>query len=100
MTDLDYRQARVTMKMPWIDANAYVPMLAAIENTAREIFGSGVKLQLTGLLTLLARTIDLMMVSMTESYLIAATVITVLMMIVLGGWKLGLWGMIPSWGWD
>ena len=96
MTDLDYRQARVTMKMPWIDANAYVPMLAAIENTAREIFGSGVKLQLTGLLTLLARTIDLMMVSMTESYLIAATVITVLMMIVLGGWKLGLWSMIPN----
>ena len=96
MTDVDYTQARVTMKMPWIDANAYVPMLAAIESLAREIFGSEVELQLTGLLTLLARTIDLMMVSMAESYLIAATVITVLMMIVLGSWKLGLWSMIPN----
>ena len=96
MTDVGYTQARVTMKMPWIDANAYVPMLAAIEELAREIFGSEVELELTGLLTLLARTIDLMMVSMAESYLIAATVITVLMMIVLGSWKLGLWSMIPN----
>ena len=29
MADVDYTQARVTMKMPWIDANAYVPVLAA-----------------------------------------------------------------------
>jgi len=96
MADVDYTQARVTMKMPWIDANAYVPVLAAIEAQAQEIFGSGVTLELTGLLTLLARTIDLMMVSMSESYLIAGTVITVLMMIVLANWKLGLWSMIPN----
>ena len=96
LVDPEYTTARVTLKMPWTDANAYVPMLDAVEALAAKIFGSDAKVLLTGFLTLMSHTIQLLMESMVESYLIASGVITLMMMLVLGSVRLGLWSMIPN----
>ncbi len=96
LVDPEYTTARITMKMPWTDANAYVPMLDAVEELAHRLFGPDTQIVLTGFLTLMSHTIQLLMTSMVESYLIASGVITVMMMMVLGSVRLGLWSMIPN----
>ena len=96
VVDSQFTQARITVKTSWADAGAYAEMIRQLESRARELFADAKALVVTGLIPLMARTIDLVMVSMVISYLIAALVITLMMMLLLTDWRLGLWSMIPN----
>ncbi len=91
-----YTAARVTVKLPWVNANAYGPVLDELDQVASRTFGELGEARITGMVPLLARTAILMIASMIDSYLIAAGIITLLMMLVLGSWKLGLWSILPN----
>ena len=91
-----YTAAHVTVKMPWVNANAYGPVLDELDQVASRAFGELGEARITGMVPLLARTAILMVQSMLESYLIAAGIITLLMILVLGSWKLGLWSIVPN----
>jgi predicted RND superfamily exporter protein len=53
-------------------------------------------LQVTGLMSLMVRAIIAAIYSMAKSYVIALVVITILMIFLIGDWKLGLLSMIPN----
>jgi predicted RND superfamily exporter protein len=52
--------------------------------------------QVTGLMMIFARTLDAMMTSMAQSYTIAAFVVTMMMILLVGHIRLGLISMVPN----
>ena len=91
-----FSKTRITMKLPWKDAATFVNLENDIRQYAIDILGPEVKVVVTGLALLMLETINAMIESTIISYLIAALVITVLMVLLLGNWKIGLLSMIPN----
>ncbi len=94
--DPEFRTARVTMRVPWMDSLFYPPILIELDRSLRRILGDAAELQLTGLLPLLARTFTATIDTMAKSYLIALAIITPLMILLIGHVTRGFLSMIPN----
>jgi len=94
--DSQFRQARFTAKMPWVDAVLYEDFIQKLERMFRQELGEEVGLHVTGMITLLGRTMGASMYTMAESYLIAVGVITLMMIFMMGDLRIGLITMIPN----
>ena len=91
-----YSKARVTLKTTWVDANQYTGLLLKLERKIEDLFGKEKSYVVTGLIPIMVKTITFLMEGMLISYLIAGAVITLLMIIMLADFRLGLWSMIPN----
>jgi predicted RND superfamily exporter protein len=96
VVDSQFSKARFTLKVPFLDAIAYGRFMKDIEGRFHETFGDDVRITVTGLLPLLSRTLYNVMLSMAKSYVIAAVVITLLMLLLIGELRLGLLSMVPN----
>ncbi|MDH3354124.1 MAG: MMPL family transporter [Chromatiales bacterium] len=96
MVDSQFQQSRFTIKMPWGDSVNYDVFVAKIEDKFNSILGDDVTVTVTGMAVLLGETVVLAMKSMADGYLIAATIITFMMIILLGNIRMGLFSMIPN----
>ncbi len=94
--DSTFSKARVTIKMPWIDAYAYKEVLEKLRTYVSTHFDDSATVTLTGLIPLLTTTISAAIDSSGISYLLAFGVIALMMMLVLGSVRLGLISMIPN----
>ncbi len=94
VVDSQYKEARITVKTTWTDANQYAGLLDQLEQIAEKLFAGNYLV--TGLIPLMVRTVNYVMQSMLTSYVIAAVVITALMMLLLTSVRMGLWSMIPN----
>ncbi len=94
--DSQFSKARFTIKMPWTDS-IYLEILSAdLERRFHQQLGDDVVVTVTGMNALLGRTMAATIFSMTESYIIAAVVITLMMILLLGSVRIGLISMIPN----
>jgi len=94
ITDTRFQHARVTLRVPLVDAVLYDEFLEDV----RAAF-SGVSEQpivLTGRSAIGSRTFGALIESMATSYLVALAVITPLMMALIGDIRLGLISMVPN----
>ncbi len=102
--DSRFQKARITIKVPWRDSLTYVPFIQEIEqrfNTAFEGLdqdGKQVKVTTTGIMSLFARILHATIYSAAQSYGIALVVITLMMIILLGNFRMGIIAMIPNLG--
>jgi len=96
LTDTRFRLARVTVQAPWVDAMTYGPFLDYIEKQSREVFQEDAEILLTGIIPLLSQTFFLAIESMTTSYIVAFVVISGVMILLIGHFKLGLLSMFPN----
>ncbi len=96
LVDINYSKARITLKLPWIDAISYASVIRNLEETTRIMFDGLAETEVTGMLALLTQTFDKMINTMKNSYLIAGIAITVMMILLIGNLKLGLLSMIPN----
>ncbi|MBW2272521.1 MAG: MMPL family transporter [Deltaproteobacteria bacterium] len=96
VTDSQFRTARVSVKVPWVDAIYYGDFLDLLSERYHEAFGGEFEITVTGLLPLLARTVHAAMLSTATSYVIAVLVITAMMIALVGNLRLGLVSMIPN----
>jgi hypothetical protein len=96
LVDSRFSKARVTLRLPWLDANSYDRILGRLEERFRAVFAEKAQITITGMTALLTRTIQHVMQTMIDSYFTAAAVTTLLMMLMSGSMKLGLVGMIPN----
>ncbi len=100
--DSRFSRARVTIKVPWRDALAYVPFIREIESRFRDAFadvridGRQIQVSTTGIMSLFARILYATMYSAAQSYGIAIVVITLLMILLIGDLRLGLVAMLPN----
>ncbi len=93
--DSRFSKARFTMKFPFKDAVHYKPFQRMIEAYFHQQFPD-MKLQFTGMISLLARTISNTITSLAESYAIAMVVITLMMVLLIGRLRIGLLSMVPN----
>ena len=96
LVNTPYSKARVTLKTTWVDANQYTGLLHKLERKIDELFSQEKSYVVTGLIPIMVKTITFLMEGMLISYLIAGVVITLLMIILLADFRLGLWSMIPN----
>ncbi len=90
------RRARITFNVPWRDAVEYDRLLADFEKQVEEAIRGGGTAVVTGLVTIISRTLATIITTMASSYLMAGVVITLLMILLIGDLKLGLISMLPN----
>ncbi|MBW1988431.1 MAG: MMPL family transporter, partial [Deltaproteobacteria bacterium] len=96
LVEADFSLARLTIKLPSVDALEYDRLSRIMEKKFAEAFGPPAQTTFTGLVTLLSRTFTGVMRTMAESYVIAFVVITILMILLIGSTRMGLFAMIPN----
>ncbi len=94
-TDSRFSKARFTVKVPFKDAILYKELMNDVNSYFSGQFPEA-KIQITGMIALLFRTIYNVAVSMAKSYLIAIVIITILMIFLIGRVRIGLLSMIPN----
>ncbi len=94
--DSQLQMARVTIKVPWLDAVEYTRFTDHIENLYQDRLGELAQIHTTGMLPLLTRTVDAAMRSAVRSYIIAGIVISLMMILLVGDLRLGLICMLPN----
>jgi len=95
-TDDDLRVGRLTAMMYWKDAAHDVDFIERVREYAAALFDSGVKVVVTGVVSINAVIINAMMTSLAIGYGTGFLLITVLMILAIGDVRLGLLAMIPN----
>ena len=94
--DSQFSQARFTARMPWVDAILYEPFIEQLQRQFSSVLGEDIRITVTGMATLLGRTMAATIYSMGQSYLYAALAITLMMILLIGNLRIGLLSMIPN----
>ncbi len=96
VTDSQFSQARMSLRMHWVDAMVMPPFLEELRPQLAAILGPDLDFEFTGGGVVFTRIFENMIVSLARSYVIALLVITPLMILLIGSWKRGLVAMIPN----
>lgn len=97
MIDQDYRRARISILVPWIDSLYLMPMLKRSDAYVKEKLGPySIEIVQTGVTPILGATFTEMLYSTAKSYGFAVIIISIMMILLIGNLKLGLISMIPS----
>ena len=94
--DSQFSKARFTGKMPWIDGVLYRDFTRELNELFTQTFGDDIDITVTGMIALLGHTMHATILTMAESYLYAALVITLMMILLIGDIRIGLVSMIPN----
>ncbi|WP_373002285.1 RND family transporter [Sulfurimonas sp.] len=96
LVDSSFSKARVTFKLPWMEAGEYEELSQELTSLMKSELGNDVEITITGMVPLFQRTLSAAMTSMATSYITAFILIAIMMMILLGSFKIGLTSMIPN----
>lgn len=97
VVDKDYRVARLTITSPWFDGVHMQEILDRLKSRLdQELAPYDVEVTFTGISPIFGVTFSEMLISTAESYGLAAISISIMMVLLIGSFKLGLLSMIPS----
>jgi len=94
-TDSQFSKARFTIKVPFIDAISFTGFIDDIDEYFKKTYPE-VEVQSTGMVAIFVRVITASIMSLKVSYMYALSIITVLMMVLIGRVRIGLLSMIPN----
>jgi len=94
--DGSFSKARITFKLPWMEAGEYAEISDELTALLKDGLGKDVEITVTGMVPLFQRTLSAAMSSMATSYVVAFILIAIMMVILLGSVKIGLTSMIPN----
>jgi len=94
--DTQFSTGRISMRVPFVDGSRYLAFGAAAKEVFEQTLGERAQLTMTGAMSLMGRTITAAIETMMRSYVIAVSIITVLMTLLLGSLRLGLIAMLPN----
>jgi len=94
--DSRFQIARMSIRVPWRDALIYGPFLDEISARFDDVLGQDATVQVTGMLSILSRTLTAAIKSMATSYVTAFLAITAMMMALVGSVKYGALAMVPN----
>jgi predicted RND superfamily exporter protein len=96
VVDSRFSVGRFTMRVPFVDGSQYGAFGDEVERIFDERLAGRAEASLTGLMVVMGRTFVAVIETMARAYTIALVVITPLMMLLLGSFRLGLIAMIPN----
>ncbi|MGK5093556.1 MMPL family transporter [Deltaproteobacteria bacterium TL4] len=94
--DTLFSKARVTLRLPRLEAKEYSLILDVFDKEFHKVFGEDVKITITGAAVLLEQNFNNVIYSMVRSYLAAGIVITLLMLLLIGRIRLGFLSILPN----
>jgi len=94
--DSSFSKARITFKLPWMEAGRYTKLSDKLTQLLEAKLGNDVEITVTGMVPLFQRTLFGAIDTMATSYVIAFALIALMMIILLGSFKIGLISMIPN----
>jgi predicted RND superfamily exporter protein len=92
----DFSKTRMTLVLPWSDLMHYAGFVKDISAEAEQRFDGLATVNITGMVAIMSGTLAKLMVDTAFSYLLAAFIITVMMVLLLNSFSLGLLSMIPN----
>jgi len=92
----DFSKARLTVKVPYVDALAYNQFINQVQTQLDKEFEGIAKVSLTGVSVLLATIMEKSIYSSAVSYVLAFGLISIMMVVLIGNLKIGLISMIPN----
>jgi predicted RND superfamily exporter protein len=95
-TDADLGLGRLTAMMYWRDAADDVDFIVRVREYAATLFGSGVNVVVTGVVSINSGIINAMMTTLAIGYGLGFLLITALMILAVGDVRLGLLAMVPN----
>ena len=96
LVDSNYSKARLTLKTPFIDSLEANVFIDNAQLYLDQKFGSLAKVTFTGIGTLMTVTFEEAIYSSGVSYILAFSLIAILMVLLIGNVKIGLISMIPN----
>ncbi|MCW8837657.1 MAG: MMPL family transporter [Thiovulaceae bacterium] len=96
VVDSMFSKARITFKLPWMEAGQYTELSDEIVSMVENELGNSVEVSVTGMVPLFQRTLSAAMDTMSVSYVVAFILIAIMMIILLGSVKIGLTSMVPN----
>ncbi len=96
LVDSSFSKARITFKLPWMEAGEYTELGDELETLMKSELGNDVEIIITGMVPLFQRTLSAAMSSMATSYVVAFVLIAIMMIMLLGSFKIALISMIPN----
>jgi hypothetical protein len=96
IADSLFSKTRITVKTKWSDSVIYEKFVEKLKLMFDKELDGAAEVTITGLAALMARTIPAALHSMAKSYVIALIIITILMLLLVGNFKLGLLSMCPN----
>ncbi|MDJ0783118.1 MAG: MMPL family transporter [Desulfosarcinaceae bacterium] len=95
VVDTPFRKARLTLKVPFLDAVGYSGLLSVAQDYFQAHFPDA-DIRFTGMMYLLCTTITNAIHTLARSYITALVVISALMILLIGKVRIGLLSMIPN----
>jgi len=96
VVDSQFSKARVSMKIPWVDAMLYPEFLAEIQRRFDAIIGDEARVEITGLGAIFGRTLAAVVETMMRSYVISLALIMPMMIFLVGHLWRGTLNMLPN----
>ena len=96
MLDSAFRSTRLTVIMPWLDTLHYLPFISALEAQADATFDQQTKVTLTGMVPVMGTTLEHVISTTANSYVIAFALISIMLILLLRSLRYGLLAMIPN----
>jgi len=96
LVDSQFSKARMTIKLPWMEAGQYTELTNEIQTLMQSELKAYAEVSVTGMVPLFQRTLNAAMNSMALSYVIAFILIAMMMIILMGSFKIGLISMVPN----
>ncbi|MCP4756113.1 MAG: MMPL family transporter [Proteobacteria bacterium] len=96
IVDTRFSKTRITIGVPMVNSVKYVDFKDEIEKELMEIFSGLADVYVTGGVDIGARSIWGLIKTLSESYLLAFVTIALLMMLLIGSFRIGLISMIPN----
>ena len=93
LVDGNFSKARMTMKLPFVDAVQYLPFSQSLYPKIEEIIGDKAEVRVTGLM---GKTVNDLLYSMGMSYITSTISITAMMILFVGSFRIGLLSMVPN----
>ncbi len=94
--DSGFSKARITVKVPFVDAIKYNQFLSEVKTHVAQEFGTNANVSFTGVGVLLASIMEKSIHSSATSYVLAFGLIALMMILLIGNIKIGLISMIPN----
>ena len=92
----DLSTSQMTVQLKWLEASQFRSLTPYIDSSIQEHVPDGVTIKATGAVYTLVSTIGNLIWDLLSSFGVAFLVITALMIVLLGGFKLGLIAMVPN----
>jgi len=96
VVDSQFSKLRVAMKLPWVDAVKYEEIIGRVRGAFEEKLGGSARITITGVTPLMGRAFSASIKSSAQSYVIAFGAIAVMMILLIGSFRVGLVSMIPN----